>query len=236
MHQLLGKIRAVKGVVHRLTEAVEAADGRLLIEHHIVIIRGGIIMNFAGAGVAEVRVARRVVRDNVDDAVVKGGDAAGRVRVLHEEHRVYWETLIVRIVWRGDEIGLILAVHIRAAADGLGVAVGAVLDDGDIQQLYKLRIAYAERDIEAGIVISGALIAREAAAEAVGVYSGVERIAQVAPCDRRTVAEIVPLGDIKSPVGGILVADPARQQVRDDLKAVVELNHVLINKAAHELV
>ena len=236
VHQLLGKIRTVKGVVHRLTEAVEAADIGFLVEHHIVIVRGGIVVDLAGAGIAEVRVARWVVRDDIDDAVVKGGDAAGRVRVLHEKHRVYREVLIIRVIWRCDKIGLVLAVHIGPTADGLGVAVGAVFDDGDIQQLYKLRVANAERDIEAGIVIAGALIAREAAAETVGVYRGVERIAQVAPGDGRTVAEIVPLGDLEGPVGGLLVADPARQQVRDDLKAVVELDHVLIHKAAHELV
>ena len=193
-------------------------------------------MDLAGAGIAEVRVARWVVRDNVDDAVVKGGDAAGRVRVLHEKHRVYREVLIIRVIGRSDKIGLVLAVHIGPTADGLGVAVGAVFDDGDIQQLYKLRVANAERDIEAGIVISGALIAREAAAETVGVYRGVERIAQVAPGDGRTVAEIVSLGDLEGPVGGLLVADPARQQVRDDLEVIIQLYHVLIHEVAHELV
>ena len=137
-----------------------------------MIVRGGIVVDLAGAGIAEVRVARWVVRTT---SMMPSSKAVMRLAascVLHEKHRVYREVLIIRVIWRRDKIGLVLVVHIGPTADGLGVAVGAEFDDGDIQQLYKLRVANAERDIEAGIVIAGALIARKAAAETVGVYRG----------------------------------------------------------------
>ena len=149
-------------------------------------------MYLVGAGVAQVRIARGVVRDDVDYPVLKGADYALCIRILLEIDDVQRKFAVQRIGVIGDERRLVFIIHIRAAAERLLFVHAAIGDDRYVQQLYKLRIADAEVHIEVLRVVVCALIAGKPAAESVRVYSALKGIAQILAGDGGAVMKGVP--------------------------------------------
>ena len=82
--------------------------------------------------------------------------------------------------------------------------MSAVLDDGDIEKLHKLGIAYTEGHIELVIGVGCALKAGKAAGKAVGGDGPLKGVAQVTACDGSTVVEGVAVVDGEYPAFEVL--------------------------------
>ena len=88
-----------------------------------------------------------------------------------------------------------------------------------------------------GLVVARALIAGKAPAEAVlGGDGALERVADVVAGDGAAVVEDVAGVDGEDPVGGGVVGSALVEHVGDDVEVVVQLDHVLVDEVAHELV
>ena len=174
MEQLLGKIVAVKGIIHGHAYGVVTAQRTLMVKLYIMEIRGWVTAYLAGAGIAQVGVAGRIVGHNVYDAVIKGADDALRRGIFLQVHRIYRQILIVLIALVGNQSGIVGIVCIGAAACWAWLIHLAVFYNRYIQQFYKLGVPYAQSDIEILIVVSCALEAGKAAPVAVGVHCHVQ--------------------------------------------------------------
>ena len=239
----LHQVGPVEGVLHGDAEVAVAPQHALLVEGHVVHVGGGVGVELVGAGVAQVRVAGGVVDDHVDVAVLKGADDGIGAVVLLEIDGVHRQILIAGVILIGDQGVALFIITIRAAADGgvarrAHVAVGAGLDDGQVQKLNELPVADTQGDVDHALPGGGALVAGEAAVVAVGVDGPAHGVAHVPGHDLGAVGEIVPRLDGQLPVFARVVALPLADDaaVPDDLKVVVQLDHILVDQGADQLI